>query len=221
MNGMNRMNAMNGMNAEGFKLGSNRGARNRGGHYTENDSTNKQKDNNQRASTGIMVFRLDHSLTNKLTVGTSGLIGQASGENEDLDQTMFTLQAEYVSGAHFLRFLAVENRFHNADDFNEVTSNASNSVNDAQNGAYIEYRHTISGKGTSKYVPFARYEVLNLQADKASGITDDKELEMQQLTVGINYFPLDRIVFKADYTFNRNNDDTGVDEFAMGLGYNF
>lgn len=212
-----KLYAMNGMNAEGFELDSNRGARKRGGHYT----SNAEKEDNQRTSTGILVFRLDHAVNDKLTIGTSGLVGEASGDTENLEQRMLTLQAEYVSGAHFLRFLAVENRFANARDYNEESDDADNVVNEAQNGAYIEYRHTINGKGTSKYVPFARYEMLNLQAERTTGVNENKALEMQQLTVGINYFPLDRVVFKADYTFGRNEADTGEDVFAMGLGYNF
>jgi hypothetical protein len=220
-----KLYAMNGMNAEGFKLSSNRGGRKRGGHYSDTSDTAstsaKGKEDNQRASTGVLVYRVDHKLNNELTIGTSGLIGKASGDDEDLDQRMITLQAEYVKGAHYLRFLAVENRFGNAKQYNAVTDTATNVVNDAQQGAYLEYRHTITGAGTSKFVPFVRYEMLNLQADKASGIANDDSLESTNITVGVSYFPLDRVVFKADYTNTKNKADTGRDAFAMGLGYNF
>ena len=63
--------------------------------------------------------------------------------------------------------------------------------------------------------------MLNLQADKASGIANDDSLESTNITVGVSYFPLDRVVFKADYTNTKNKADTGIDAFAMGLGYNF
>jgi len=213
-----KLYAMNGMNAEGFKLSSNRGGRKRGGHYTVSD----EKEDNQRASTGVLVYRLDHKFNKELTVGTSGLIGRASGDDENLDQRMITLQAEYIKGAHYLRFLAVENRFGNAKEYNAAsTDSATNLVNDAQQGAYLEYRHTITGAGTSKFVPFVRYEMLNLQADRAEGISNDDELESTNLTVGVSYFPIDRVVFKADYTNTKNKADTGIDAFAMGLGYNF
>jgi hypothetical protein len=207
---------MNGMGADGFTTSSNRGARKRGGHYDAGDNDAKRR--NQRANTGVAVWRLDHSFTDEFTVGTSGLIGAASGDNENLDQTMLTLQAEYVTGAHHLRFLAVENRFGNADDYNEVSSNQ---VNTAQQGAYLEYKYTIDGSGTSKYIPFIRYEVMNLQADRAEAVANNDALESNHLTVGLNYFPLDRVVLKADYTVNRNKAETGTDVFALGLGYNF
>lgn len=205
---------MNGMGADGFDTDSNRGARKRGGHYSDNN----QKRQNQRASTGVAVWRLDHNFTKEFTLGTSGLVGAASGDNENLEQTMVTVQGEYISGAHHFRFLAVENRFANADDYNDVSTN---NVNNAQQGAYLEYRHIINGKGTAKYVPFIRYETLNLQADRADAVADDDELESTLLTMGLSYFPLDRIVLKADYTINKNKAETGADVFAMGLGYNF
>lgn len=212
-----KLYAMNGMNAQGFELDSNRGGRKRGGHY----SNGTEKTQNQRASAGTLVFSLDHALTDELTIGTSGLIGEASGENENIDQRMLALQAEYVKGAHYLRFLAVENRFENANAYNRASVDPTNIVNKAQQGAYLEYRHTINSKGSAKYVPFIRYEMLNLQADRAENIAKDDTLESSYVTVGLNYFPLDRVVLKADYTMQRNEAQTGVDTFALGLGYNF
>jgi hypothetical protein len=216
--------AMNGMNAEGFTTSSNRGARNRGGHYNSGDNT--EKANNQRASTGIFVWRYDYQATDALMVGTSGLVGAASGENENLDQQMISLHAEYNRGNHRVRALGVQNTFANADEWNESEAASpgapgTNNVNKAQTGAYIEYQYTITGSGGSKFVPFIRYEELNLQAQRADAVTKDDSLERTHLTTGINYFPLDRLVFKADYTRNTNGADTGVDQFALGLGYNF
>lgn len=225
--------AMNGMNAEGFSTSSNRGARNRGGHYDSGHgtSTDNQKANNQRASTGIAVWRYDYQATDSLMVGTSGLVGAASGEFENLDQTMASLHAEYNTGPHRVRFLTVQNRFANADDWNEQEasepgSDAANNVNTAQTGSYIEYQYIISGDAGSKWVPFVRYEEMNLQAERSDAVAEQGKLESTHLTVGLNYFPLDRLVFKADYTRNTNEEDEGsanaaVDQFALGMGYNF
>ncbi|MAZ49456.1 MAG: hypothetical protein CME65_12925 [Halobacteriovoraceae bacterium] len=212
---------MNGMNAQGFSASSNRGARKRGGHYSDSE----EKTDNQRTSTAIAVWRYDFQATDSLMLGTSGLVGQASGDNEDLDHRMLSLHAEYNSGAHRFRFLGVRNTFANVDDWNDgfesdgTTQNAQ--LNESQTGGYIEYQYTITGSGGSKYVPFIRLEQINLQAQKADGIADDASLERRHATVGLNYFPLDRVVFKADYTKNTNEADSGVDQFALGLGYNF
>lgn len=222
-----KLYAMNGMNAEGFSTSSNRGARKRGGHY----SSSAEKTNNQRSTTGIFVWRYDYQATDGLMVGTSGLVGAASGENENLDQVMTSLHAEYSSGAHKFRFLGVQNSFSNADDWNDseatnpgtdnVGNATANNVNKAQTGAYLEYQYIIAGDDGSKWVPFLRYETINLQADRAEAVVQNDALETTHLTVGMNYFPLDRLVFKADYTKNTNGADSAVDQFALGMGYNF
>lgn len=222
---------MKGMNAQGFTTSSLRGGRTRGGQYNDNQDSKQDKADNQRASNGILVWRLDHQLTNSLSFGTSGLVGKANGQNEDLDQTMVELHAEYVKGAHHFRFMAVENRFGNADDWNNATyddpdttaveTDPNNQVNSAQQGAYLEYRYSINAKNGDRYVPFVRYEMMNLQADRAEAVAENDVLESTHLTVGLNYFPLDRVVFKADYTINRNKAETGEDVFAAGIGYNF
>lgn len=220
---------MNGMNAQGFKDGSLRGGRTRGGQYNDNQDSKEDKANNQRTTNGILVWRLDHQLTNHLSLGTSGLIGKANGQNEDLDQTMIELHAEYIKGVHHFRFMAVENRFANADDWNEATytdpdtntTATNNPVNHAAQGAYVEYRYSINANNGDRYVPFFRYEMINLQSDRADAFTQKDELESTHLTVGLNYFPLDRVVFKVDYTMNKNKDETGIDVFAAGIGYNF
>jgi hypothetical protein len=215
--------AMNGMNAEGFTLGSNRGGRKRGGHYSSGATATEpnSKEDNQRTSTGALVFRYDYQVSNNLTLGTSGLIGGASGDTEDLDQRMLTLQGEYVKKAHKIRFLMVENRFSNADEWNDQTDDANNRVNNAQQGGYLEYNYSISQKSGGRIVPFIRHEMINLQADRADGNADDEKLERTHTTVGVSYFPHEQVVLKADYTMNTNEAELGRDVFALGMGYNF
>lgn len=211
---------MNGMNAEGFKLSSNRGGRKRGGTYSDSD----EKEDNQRTSTEAFVFRYDYQLTNSLMIGTSGLIGQASGDTEDLDQRMITLHAEYINKAHKIRFLGVSNYFANANEWNDQNDSVNdpdNVVNKEQRGAYLEYNYTIDTLSGNKFIPFIRHEIINLQSDRASGIASDGELEREHTTFGLSYFPHEQVVFKADYTINKNDARTGADVFALGMGYNF
>lgn len=219
-----KLYVMNGMNAQGFSTSSNRGARKRGGQYNDNQDKSEDKRNNQRTSTAVAVFRLDHDLSNNLSFGLSGLVGKASGDNENLDQSMLSLHAEYVKGSHHLRFLTVENRFSNADDWNEevdINGNANNQVNSAQTGSYLEYRHNTNLNNGHRFATFLRYEILNLEAKRAKAVSKNKALNSNHFTVGMNYFPLDRVVFKADYTMNKNEAKTGENIIAAGIGYNF
>lgn len=208
---------MNGMNAEGFTLASNRGARKRGGHYSSSD----QKEDSQRTSTGALAYRYDFQVNSNLTLGTSGLIGQASGDSEDLNQRMISVHGEYINKAHKLRLLAVSNYFSNANQWNEQTDDSDNVVNKEQRGGYLEYNYSIDNKDGTRMVPFIRHEMINLQSSRASGITEDGSLNRQHTTFGLSYFPHEQVVFKADYSINKNDANTGVNIFALGMGYNF
>lgn len=212
-----KLYVMNGMNAEGFTLASNRGARKRGGHY----SSNAEKEDSQRTSTGAIVYRYDYQLNNQLMLGSSGLIGQASGDSEDLNQRMISFHGEYTNRAHKFRFLAVSNYFSNANQWNEQTDVAENSVNKEQRGGYLEYNYSIDNTNGTRIVPFIRHEIIDLQSSRASAVADDGSLERQHTTFGLSFFPHEQIVFKADYTVNKNDNNTGVNILALGMGYNF
>lgn len=208
---------MNGMNAEGLTLDSNRKARKRGGHY----DGDVQKEDNQRTSTGALAYRYDFALSDKLTLGTSGLIGQASGDSEDLNQRMIAIHGEYVNKSHKFRVLAVSNHFSNANQWNEQTDTPANVVNREQRGGYVEYNYSIDKANGTRFIPFIRHEIIDLQSQRAAEIQSDGELDRQHTTFGLSYFPHEQVVFKADYSINKNDANTGVDIFALGMGYNF
>lgn len=220
---------LNGMNAQGFTLSSNRGARKRGGQYNPGDSDAKLQ--NQRSTTGALVYRYDFQATDNLMIGSSGLVGQASGDTENLNQRLLGLHAEYTHKAHKVRFLGMSNYFDNASDYNTAsteeaaaagtTADNKNFVNSEQRGAYLEYSYSINKNDGSRYVPFIRHESINLQHERANGIASDKSLVRTHTTIGMSYYPHEQIVLKGDYTINRNDADSGVDEFALGMGYNF
>lgn len=211
---------MNGMNAQGFSQNSNRGARKRGGHYPDGGeaSDRAMKEDNLRASTGAAVFRADYNLTPQWQIGVSGLVGEASGDETNLDQTMLAGHVQWMSRQHRLRLLYVQNEFGNAEEWNALPEN--NTLMEKQMGVYAEYLYRILLK-SGDLVPFARWEMLDLAAKRPLGVSENSELQSQVLTVGLNYFPLDRLVFKADYSIRENEAQTGVSVFALGMGFNF
>lgn len=218
-----KLYALNGMNADGFTLNSNRGARKRGGQYNAGDS--EAKENNQRSSTGAIAYRYDYQVNKHLSIGSSGLVGQASGETKNLDQTMIAVHAEFIHQSHKIRVLGVSNMFENAQSFNKnsIAQNPSttNLVNNEQRGAYLEYSYSIINDDGTRFEPFIRHEDINLQFRRASNVDSVNSLQRSHTTFGLSYFPHQQIVFKADYTINKNKAESAVDEFALGLGYNF
>lgn len=71
-------------------------------------------------------------------------------------------------------------------------------------GYYIEPSYSFD-LGNGKMGAFARYN----EWDTGGGATDS-------VSVGINYWPVDNVVFKGDYT-----DEDGNDSFNLGVGYSF
>ena len=62
---------------------------------------------------------------------------------------------------------------------------------------------------------FARYN----QWDNAAGNSSDTE--KQQWDVGLNWWPHEQVVLKADYQFQDNDDGREQDGFNLGVGYEF
>ncbi|MFC1603253.1 porin, partial [Pseudomonadota bacterium] len=82
---------------------------------------------------------------------------------------------------------------------------------DEQNGFYIEPSFKIS----KQLGIFARYN----QWDNQAGNSSDSEKE--QIDVGINYWPHENIVVKADYMKQDFDNKKGQKGFNLGLGYQF
>ncbi|MCF8059415.1 MAG: hypothetical protein K9K67_08970 [Bacteriovoracaceae bacterium] len=205
---------MNGMNADDFSSSSNRGGRKRGGFYI----ASADKDKNQRASSAVAILRLDHQVNNWLSLGGSILKGNASGANDQLGQTMAELHMEAQGWGHKLRVLGVQNQFH---DVREWNVNNSASLADTQRGYYAEYTYKLGLSGTNVLQPFFRYENIDMQYKVPVGVTQSGALDYEHIVAGIGYLPLDRLIFKFDYTWERTEDRSGEKIFGLGIGYNY
>jgi len=81
---------------------------------------------------------------------------------------------------------------------------------DEQWGYYLEPSYTIGLGSRSRLGFFGRYN----QFDAAQG-------DLRQWDVGANYWPIDRVVIKADYSYIDNRDADTENIYNVGLGYVF
>jgi len=81
---------------------------------------------------------------------------------------------------------------------------------DEQWGYYVEPSYTFDIGQRSKLGFFGRYN----QFDAAAG-------DFRQYDAGANFWPIDRIVFKADYSYIDNRDGDSEDVYNLGIGYVF
>ena len=66
---------------------------------------------------------------------------------------------------------------------------------------------------------FAQYENYNPVEKTVDGLNED-EFQTEVVTIGLNFFPADQVVLKADYAMKEvNNVDSNT--FSFGLGFIF
>ena len=82
---------------------------------------------------------------------------------------------------------------------------------DEQEGFYIE----PSWQFNDKFGVFTRFN----QWDNAAG--NSSKSEKQQIDVGLNWWPIEDVVLKADYQWQDNDDNEERDGFNLGFGYVF
>ncbi|MDP6490169.1 MAG: porin [Kiritimatiellia bacterium] len=83
---------------------------------------------------------------------------------------------------------------------------------DRQSGWYVEPAYRVCDDVTV----FARYSEWDNQA--GSGATASGK---EQLTVGVNWYPHEQVVFKADAQWQNNANGKDQDGFNLGVGYDF
>lgn len=83
---------------------------------------------------------------------------------------------------------------------------------DEQEGFYIEPSYKIS----EKFGVFARFNQWDNQAGSSAS-----ESEKEQWDIGVNYWPHENVVIKADYQYQNNDDGEDQNGLNIGLGYQF
>lgn len=86
---------------------------------------------------------------------------------------------------------------------------------DKQRGFYLEPSYRVS----EKFGVFARFNQWDNKAGSNSGAAANSEKE--QWDIGINYWPHEDIVIKADYQYQSNDDNNEQNGLNIGLGYQF
>ncbi|HXE56925.1 MAG TPA: hypothetical protein VNK43_02895 [Gemmatimonadales bacterium] len=179
------------------------------------------------------VGRVDFQPALGLTLSASAYLGN-SGQGLTLvsdptrEVTARTLiweaHAEYRARGLELRGLFTQATIDDAHEVNDalgLTGNAS--VGERLTGWYLQagydvLRHTRAGQ---QLIPFVRYEQLNTQDEVPTGFAANPANDRRIVTLGAVWKPIANVAVKADYQINRNEAETGVDQWNVGLGYLF
>ena len=89
---------------------------------------------------------------------------------------------------------------------------------DSQWGYYIEPSYTWSFGGDQKVGVFARYGYYDYAK---VDVAEAKGGEYDEYSVGVNYWPTDNVVLKADFTQTEKDGGNSNETYNFGVGYSF
>ena len=129
----------------------------------------------------------------------------ASGSAEDNSALLLGAAAQYNSGGFGLRALVSHWEIDGAS-FEAADA-------DSQWGYFVEPSYRWSFENGSSVGVFGRYS----SYEYASGTRK----EVDEYTVGVNYWPIDNVVIKADYNVLKEDGKTDNNTLNFGVGYSF
>ena len=99
----------------------------------------------------------------------------------------------------------------------------SGSIGEELGGGYVQFGYNLFSRFRDdiRVMPYFRYEVLDTQKNVPNGFLRNPGRERSFHTLGLEFKPISNIVIKADFVWNRNKANTGVNQVNVGLGYNF
>jgi hypothetical protein len=85
-------------------------------------------------------------------------------------------------------------------------------------GAYHVLHHLLPNT-RHDVVVFGRFEDFDTQFKMPAGFPKNPANDRNTLTAGLSYLPIPQVAIKADYMFNWNRANAGVDQFNLGVGF--
>ena len=212
-----RTYVVNGFDAAGFTAAGIRGGR--------------QKGSQAKAEDFAWVGRLDWTATPGLLAGGSLYVGDSgqgladpAGGTVGVSTRIFELHADWKWRALELRGLYADADLGDVAGLNRALGLVgSQSVGEAMDGYYLQAGCDVLAArgGDSRLLPFARWETYDTQAAVSAGFARNPANDVDVLTLGIQWQPIDQVVVKADWQDVDNGADTGVDQVNLALGWVF
>lgn len=209
---------VNGFDASGFSASGVRGGR--------------QKGSEALAENFAWVGRVDYTGTPGLLVGGSlytgnsgqGLVAPGGGAL-GVGTTIYEGHLEWTYRGFELRALGVRTQLDDVAGLNQALGlTGDDGVGEEQEGYYVQLGYDLFSrfpKGEMSLIPYARWESFDTQAEVPAGFLRDPARDVESLTLGLAFKPLDQVIVKADYQDYDNGAGTALDQFNVAIGYLF
>ena len=211
-----RTYVVNGLQGEDFSARGLRGGRQKGSEALADDLA--------------WVGRLDYTGRPGLLVGASAYIGGSGqdltldGRDVGLDTTIYEGHLEWRSRGWELRLLGVQASLDDVALLNQALGLTGNrSVGEELEGWYAQLGYDVLARRGSQraLIPYVRWEEFDTQADVPSGFASNPANDVEALTLGLAFKPIDQVIINADCQDNDNGAGTALDQFNVALGYLF
>ena len=184
----------------------------------------RQKGNQARAEDWAWVGRLDFTGAPGLLVGGSAYVGDSGQElNADVGTEIFEGHLEWRWRGLEFRAMGVQASLDDVVDLNAALGFTGNrSVGEKLKGYYLQLGYDVlAGRGERSLTPYARWESYNTQDEVPAGFAANPANDVESLTLGVAFQPIDQIILKVDHQDYKNAAGTGVDQINALLGWIF
>ncbi|MFY9549798.1 MAG: TonB-dependent receptor [Thermoanaerobaculia bacterium] len=214
-----RAYVVNGLNAAGYNAG-------------EGILEGRQEGSEALAKDWAVTARLDYVGVPGLLVGASVFSGDSgqgrrtpSGQEIKGLTTVFDVHADWQWRGLWLRGLYARTSIGQAELINQANGfEGAASIGSRQEGWYLQAAFdvlSLNPGSKMSLLPFVRYERYDTQAAVPVGYERNPANDNQELTLGLAFKPIDRLVLKADWQQRHNAASTGVNQWNAALGYIF
>ena len=148
------------------------------------------------------------------------------GQDLDATTTIWEGHAQLRRSGLRLRGLVAGAHVDEAAGLNAIRGFTGNeSIGSSLLGWYVEAGYELWSRlqpeSRFELVPYVRYEALDSQRTVPAGFARDPANDRSVLTAGAAFYPHAQVVVKADYEWNSNAADTGVDRWNAAIGFLF
>jgi len=183
-----------------------------GGDIRSSRTNGAQADADSAAITG----RIAYNGIEGLRLTAFGQYNTNISRNQNLDGTLYGATVQYNRGGFGLRALFAKWDIDGVVDDSAFGGSLDGEVDaiDEQFGWYVEPSYTWELNENAKVGIFARYS----ESEFFESDIGNKE---EVLTIGVNFWPVDDVVFKADYQVADEEGDDNAEQINLGFGYQF
>ncbi|HTO89405.1 MAG TPA: hypothetical protein VMR54_17940 [Thermoanaerobaculia bacterium] len=214
-----RAYAVNGLNAAGYSA-------------DEGIREGRQEGSEALAEDWAFTGRVDYVGVPGLLVGAAVFTGDSgqgrftpSGQEVSAPTTVWDVHANWQWRGLWLRGVYAQTTIGQANLVNQLNNfEGDESVGSLQEGWYVQAAFDLlSLRPASRMtlMPYVLYGQYNTQKRVPVGYESNPANDVRELTAGLAFKPIDRLILKADWTQRHNAAQTGVNQWSVNLGYVF